>query len=211
MSTRHEDAYPHKKQESKKLSDLLEPLKTDMKTIRIILLTAVAVVLLISPLLLFLLKNFVTYDVWDRYLHLTEGVRPKILHEIPAELNTGYSKTFIFRSDLSGSTMDNSMVFYATKDQRVFLKAWVTSIEGTFQPVKFQVNGTCVFGLEPEQPPIIDHEITKNIREECPDREATNLHLLKVILPAGVNKSSTLQVTCLILISQPIHNEGRSK
>ena len=113
---------------------LLDTIKVDFSTIKTILLTACVVLVLISAPLVFILRNFVTFDALDKYLKVTESVRPKILHTISEELGTGYSKNFILDSGRS----DNTMLFYASQGQRVTLSTDAVVVEGAFQIVNLQ-------------------------------------------------------------------------
>lgn len=69
----------------KPASKLIESIRLDFATIRIIILTAFGVVTLLAIPLFFVLRNFVTFDALDRYLKVTEAVRPKILRDISEE------------------------------------------------------------------------------------------------------------------------------
>lgn len=185
---------------------ILDPAKVDLKTIRIILLTAIAVLLLLATPLIFLLRNFVTFDALDRYLKLTESVRPKILSTISEELSTGYSKNFIFSSSSPGSTADTTMLFYATPHQKVTLSVDATPLGGEFQAVTLQLNGRCTIGPEKgwsEPLHLYDRDLTE-LMETCPPDEP-NLHSLRIVLPEGLKKSSALQVKCLVVVHQRVY------
>lgn len=173
---------------------LLDTIKVDFSTIKTILLTACVVLVLISAPLVFILRNFVTFDALDKYLKVTESVRPKILHTISEELGTGYSKNFILDSGRS----DNTMLFYASQGQRVTLSTDAVVVEGAFQIVNLQVNGCSIGPERTEELHLYEYDLTKHI-ERCPPDEP-NLHTLRVVLPNGLKKGTTLQVKCLVLV-----------
>jgi hypothetical protein len=182
-------------------SKVLDAIKLDFNTIRTIVLTACVVLALISLPLFFLLRNFVTFDALDRYLKVTESVRPKILHTISEELDTGYSKNFIFDSPRA----DNTMLFFAAKNQRVTLSVNEVPIEGGFQPLMLQLN-SCNINTGPQRSEALhlyERDLTKEL-EQCPPDEP-NLHTLRIVLPDGLKKGTTLQIKCLVVVYQRVY------
>jgi len=180
-------------------SKIFEAIKLDYSTIRTILLTALVVCVLASIPLAFILRNFVTFDALDKYLRVTDNIRPKILSDISEELDTGYSKNFLFDSPHT----DNTMLFYATKGQRVTLSVNATPIEGGFQPLALQLNGCAVGPERTEELHMYGHDLTKDIEKCQPDEP--NLHTLRIVLTRGLKKDTALQVKCLVLVYERVH------
>lgn len=183
-----------------------DSLKLDFNTIRTILLSAAVVCVLISVPFFFILKNFVTFDALDKYLKLTESVRPKILHTISEELGSGYSKNFIFESTRPS---DNTMLFYATKKQRVTLSVNAISVSGEPQPIMLQLNGCNVRDASAEALHLYEFDLTKRLEECGPDEP--NLHTLRVVLPNGLPKGATYQVKCLVLVYERVREHIEEK
>jgi hypothetical protein len=177
----------------------VDGLKLDFNTIKIILLTACVVLALLSVPLFYLLRNFVTFDALDRYLKLTESVSPKILHEISEEVVTGYSKNFLIDS----THLDNTMLFFATKDQRVTLTINATPVEGGFQPLMLQLNGCSIGNKRIDEFHFYERDLTNEMAQCAPDE--ADLNTLKIILPDGPKKNSTVQVNCLVVVHQRVH------
>jgi hypothetical protein len=180
-------------------SKIFEAIKLDYNTIKIIILTASVVVVLVSLPLIFILRNFVTFDVLDSYLRVTESVRPKILHTISEELGTGYSKNFVFDSPHA----DNTMLFYAARNERVTLSIDAIPIEGGFQPLMIQLNGCNIGPERKEELHLYQYDLTKEL-EQCTSDEP-DLHTLRISLPNGLKKGTTLQVRCLIVVYQRVY------
>lgn len=190
-------------------SRAFDSLKVDFNTIKTILLTAVAVCVLLSVPLFFMLKNFVTFDALDRYLKLTESVRPKILHTISEELGSGYSKNFIFDATRSA---DNTMLFYATEKQRVTLSVNAIPVSGDPQPITLQVNGCNVreaLGASGEALHLYEFDLTKRLKECGPDEP--NLHTLRIVLPNGLPRGTAYQIKCLVLVYERVHEHIEEK
>lgn len=183
----------------------LDALKLDFGTVRIILVTAAVVLLFLSAPLLFILRNFVTFDTLDKYLRVTQNVRPKILHNISEELDSGFSRDFFIDSTppVGKTKTDNTMLFYATKGQRVTLVAQAIAASGPFSPVSFQVDG-CGLNQRWDQPfELLDFDLTKQIDKCSPDQP--NLHTLRVVLPSGMSKGSNIEIKCLVIVYHRIH------
>ena len=177
----------------------LEGLKLDFATIRTIVLTACVVAVLISVPLVFILKNFVTFDALDSYLKLTDSVRPKILHTISEELESGYSQNFILDEHSAVPTM----LFYAADGQRVTLTLDSIPIAGSSVPIKLQLNGCNIPISGASEPLHVYNYPLSDLLNQCRPNEQ-NLHELRVVLPAGI-KGSTVQVKCLILVYERVH------
>jgi len=184
----------------------LDSLKLDFNTIRTILLSAAVVCVLVSVPIFFILKNFVTFEALDKYLKLTESVRPKILHTISEELGSGYSKNFIIESTHS----DNTMLFYATDKQRVTMSVNAISVSGEPPLINLQVNG-CNVRRDPsaEALHLYEFDLTKILKECGPDEP--NLHTLRIVLPNGLAKGATYQVKCLGLVYERVHEHIEEK
>jgi len=195
---------PAPAQPNKSLSSF-ENLKTDFGTIRLILLTASVVVVLLAIPLVFILRNFVTFDALDSYLGVTQNVQPKILHNISEELASGYSRDFFIDPAGSGSAtrVDNTMLFYAIPGQRVSLVAQATEISGPFSPVSFQVDG-CSLNQQWNQPfSLLEYDLTKTLGQCSSDQP--NLHTLRVILPKGAFKASNMEIKSLVVVYHRVH------
>jgi hypothetical protein len=183
-----------------------EGLGLDFKTVKIIVLTTLAVCALLSVPLFFIMKNFVTFDTLDKYLKLTDSVRPKILHSISEQLSFGYSKNFIFDSTQS---IDNTMVFYAAEKQQVTLTINGTSLFGGPQPVMLQINN-CVLRASSSEPLLlIDFDLTPKL-QACPP-EQNNFHTLRIIFPNSLPKGSAYQVKSLVLVYERVHDHIEDK
>jgi hypothetical protein len=178
---------------------ILGAIKLDYNTIRTIILTAAVVLVLISLPLIFILRNFVTFDALDSYLRVTESVRPKILHTISEELGTGYSKNFVFDSPHA----DNTMLFYAAQNERVTLSVDAIPVEGGFQPLMIQLNGCNIGPERKEELHLYQHDLTKEIAQCASDEP--DLHTLRIALPDGLKKGTTLQVRCLVVVYQRVY------
>jgi hypothetical protein len=176
-----------------------DSLKLDFDTIRTILLSAVVVCVLLSVPFFLILKNFVTFDALDKYLKLTESVRPKILHTISEELGSGYSKNFIFQST---RPIDNTMLFYATKKQRVTLSVNAIAASGPPPKIMLQLNGCKIRESSPEPLHLYEFDLTKRLEECGPDEP--NLHTLRIALPDGLPQGATYQVKCLVLVYERV-------
>jgi hypothetical protein len=179
-------------------ASVFEALKLDLATIKLILLTAIAVLVLLSIPLFFILKNFVTFDALDNYFKVTDSVRPKIVGTIAEELYSGYSKNFVIDSK---RPVDNSMLFYTPPKERVLLTIRTVST-GTFPALSIYLND-CLLVTKNEQFDIDDKDVTSKLDACGPD--SPNLNALRIVLPDGPSKDSTLQVKCLVLVTNRIH------
>lgn len=189
-----------------KSAGFLDALKVDFSTIRTIVVTAAVVVVLLSAPLLFILRNFVTFDALDKYLRVTQNVRPKILHNVSEELDSGYSKDFFMDSTSAVGNVktktDNTMLFYATKGQRVTLAAQAVALSEPFSPVSFQVDGCSVNQTWDQAFDLLDFDLTKQFDKCSPN--LPNLHTLRVVLPQGLSKGSNIEIKCLVLVYQRV-------
>ncbi len=182
------------------LSSLFDTLKLDYSTIKTILLTAVVVILFLSAPLLFVMRNFVTFDALDKYIGVTQNVRPKILNTIAEELDSGYSRDFFieYGQSIGKAKTDNTMLFYAKPGQRVTLVAQATPTSGPFSPVSFQIDG-CTLDKRWDEPfELLDFDISPSLAK-CPPNQP-NLHSLRIILPDGLLKDSNIEVKCLVIV-----------
>jgi len=183
----------------------VDAMRLDFSTIRIILITAAVVLMLLSVPFLFILRNFVTFNALDNYLRVTQNVRPKILHNISEELDSGYSRDFFIDSTppVGKTKADNTMLFYATKGQRVTLVAQAIAASGPFSPTSFQVDG-CGLNQKWDEPfQLLDFDLTKQLEKCSPDQP--NLHTLRVVLPSGLSKGSNIEIKCLVIVYHRIH------
>ena len=194
---------PEEKQPTK-LSDSVGGLKADFEAIKLILLTAAVVLILLTVAFIFILRSFVTFDALDRYLSLTQNVRPKILHNISEELDSGYSRDFFIRSGSGDvSKTDNTMLFYATRGQRVSLIAQATEISGVFSPVTFQIDGCSIDHQWDEPFSLLDFDLSKQLGQCSSDQP--NVHTLRVVLPKGSTKGSNMEIKCLVVVYHRVH------
>ncbi|MGB6775424.1 MAG: hypothetical protein WBD25_04835 [Terriglobales bacterium] len=167
--------------------------------------TASVVVVLLAIPLVFVLRNFVTFDALDSYLGVTQNVQPKILHNISEELDSGYSRDFFIDPGGSGGAprVDNTMLFYSTPGQRVSLVAQATEISGPFSTVTFQVDG-CSVNRQWDQPfSLLDFDLTKALGQCSSDQP--NLHTLRVVLPRGALKGSNMEIKSLVVVYHRVH------
>jgi hypothetical protein len=179
-------------------SAVIETIKLDVNTIKIVVLTAAVVVALLSVPLLFVLRNFVTFDALDDYFKVTDSVRPKILRAITAGLDTGYSRNFI----ISSTSTDSTMLFYALPHQKATLSVSAQSI-GPFPQISLLVNN-CLFEERSEPFDLYEKELTDQLDKCNPDKP--NLHTLRIVVPGGLQKGTQLQMRCLVLVYQRIHD-----
>lgn len=179
---------------------VFEAIKLDFSTIKIIVLTAGVVLALIAIPLYFTLRNFVTFDSLDNYFKVTASVRPKILSAISEVLDTGYSRNFIFDS---AHPVDNTMLFHASGAQKVTLSVGAQNSAGAFPATALYVNN-CLVETRTEPFHLYEKEVTAKL-ESCPPDEP-NLHTLRIVLPNGLPQGTTLQLKCLILVNQRLHD-----
>ena len=179
-------------------SALFDAMRLDFNTIKMILLTACVVLALVAVPLFFVLRNFVTFDGLDRYFKVTESVRPKLLATISEVLDSGYSKNFIFDSTRPA---DNTMLFYVSAKQKVTLSVSAQSL-GTFPATTVYLN-TCPIETRTESFHLYEKDLTAKLDSCTPDEP--NLHTLKIVLPNGLPQGTTMQMKCLILVSQRVH------
>ena len=204
MSAQGQPPRPEESRPSK-LAGTFQGLKTDFGVIRTILLTAAVVVVLLAVPLIFILRNFVTFDALDKYLGVTQNVRPKILHNISEELDSGYSRDFFIDAAESAGKpkTDNTMLFYSLRGQRVSLVAQGAEISGPFSPVSFQVDG-CGVNQQWDRPFfLLDFDLTRALGQCSSDQP--NLHTLRVILPKGPLKGSNIEIKCLVVVYHRVH------
>ena len=171
----------------------------DYNTVKIIVLTTLVMVALFAIPLAFILKNFVTFDALDKYVGLTQNVEPKILHNVSEELASGYSRDFFIDAapSIGKGKIDNTMLFYALKGQRVTLAAQAIA-SGRFSRVTFQVDG-CSINRTWDQPfELLEFELTQQLNTCPPDQP--NLHTLRVVLPDGVSSGSQIEIKCLVVV-----------
>jgi len=188
-------------------SRVLESLSLDFKTVRTIILSALVVCTLLSVPLFFILKNFVTFDALDKYLRLTDSVRPKILNAISEELSSGYSRNFIFSA---AQSVDNTMLFHASQKRRVTLSISGTPLFGGPQSILLQLNG-CVLRewSAPDLPQMYDFDITKKLEDCLPDRR--DLHTLRISFRNRLPEGAVYQVKCLVLVYERVYKQIEDK
>lgn len=178
-------------------SSVIEGIRLDFNTIKLILVTACVVVVLLTTPLFFVLRNFVTFDALDSYFKVTDSVRPKILQTIKEDLDSGYSRNFIFESDRD---VDNTMLFYAPAHEKVTISVSAQAI-GTFPAVTIYLNN-CVVESRREAFNVYEKDITDKLEGCGPDQP--NLNTLRIALPEGLPGSTTLQIRCLVLVDNRI-------
>jgi len=182
-------------------SHLFDSVKLDLNAIKIILLTAFAVICLLSVPAVYILRNFVTFEALDHYLNLTEGISPKILHSISEEIESGYSKNIILDSPHSH---DNTLIFYAAKDQKVALTMDVTTRSGTYQSLGVQVDG-CDIGVKSETTHLYSRDLTAKINE-CGQSDEPSIHSLRVYTKDPLKPGTALDISCLVLVFERVHD-----
>lgn len=181
---------------------VFDALKLDFATIKIIVLTAAVVFCLLLIPFLYILGHWITFEQVDDHFKVTAQIRPKILKDFPEEVDTGYSKNFFIDSPQS----DLSLLFYSKKDERVSVSLQVNPYrEGTIQPIKIQVNGQCTLpNNDIGFTQVSEYDLTKTL-EKCPSSGELNLNTLRIIFPAGLKRGNTLQISCLVLVYQRVH------
>jgi hypothetical protein len=184
------------------LSNLWKSVVVDFKTIRIVVLTAAVVVSLCSIPFLFILRNFVTFDALDKYLKVTESVSPRILHTISEEIETGYSKNIVLDSPQSH---DNTLLFYAAKDQKILLTLDVYMRAGQYQNVGIQVDGCDVgVGQQDNTVHLYNRDITPLVTKCAQDNEPS-VHTLRVYTLEPLKPQTGMDIRCLILVYEKLH------
>jgi len=190
------------------LSSFVDALRLDFATIKTILLTALVVLVVVFGPFLWLLRKVVTYDDLDRSLKFSAWIVPKVLNNVSDEVDAGYSRFFVLRNSKTGNairdntTLDNTMAFYATSDQKV--KLWLDVLPvtgGTYQSVNLQIN-QCVPPRFKDVVSVKGDELSA-ILQGCPPPHGGAVNTLR-ILPQGPREESTLQVQCVVLVLQPV-------
>jgi hypothetical protein len=188
-------------------SAVFEAIKLDFNTIKIIVLTAAVVTVLIATPLVLVLSKFVTFDALDDRFKVTDSVRPKILQTIAEGLDTGYSKNFI----ISSSSTDNTMLFYASQGQKVTLSISAESI-GPFPQVSVYLNN-CPIEREPRSERFnwYEKDMTSLLKSYMCGPDEPNLHTLRIVVSGGVQSGTELQMKCLVLVYQRIHDPPKEQ
>jgi hypothetical protein len=185
---------------AQKAAAVLDALKLDFNTIKIILLTACVVLALVAIPLTFMLKHFVSFDALDNYFKLTDSVRPKILHTISEVLDSGYSKNFVFEPNRPA---DNTMLFYAAPKQKVTLSVSAQISLGNFPATALYLNN-CLLETRNEAFHFYEKDVTEKLGACNPDEP--NLHTLRIVLPDGLPQKTTIQLKSLVLVYQRVHD-----
>lgn len=176
-----------------------ESIKVDYGIIRVIVLTAAAVFALLMIPMLWMLTHFVTFDQLDAMFKVSESMRPKILDRIPEEIEAGYAKNFF----VDNSHTDDPMIFAATAGQHVTLTIDVSSYQGlTVQPVQFQLNGQCTIDPLGDESHVSAWDLSPTF-QKCKPRE---INTLRIVVPSGLKKGIKMQVQCVLLVGQKIHD-----
>ena len=183
----------------------LDAIKVDYQTVRVIVLTTAVVVVLLSIPVFWLLSHFITFDELDTRFKVSDSIRPRILDHIPEEIEAGYSKNFF----VDDSHVDDPMIFSATRDQKVKLFIDVSTSPGlAVQPVQLQFNGSCRID------PLGDSthtggngwDLTPTF-QKCSPRD---INTLRIVLPE-LKKGTKMQVQCLLLVSERLHDSMGKK
>ncbi len=172
---------------------ILEAVKADYPTIKVVVVTTIAcIVILIAPFL-WVLRTFVNAETIDEKLGLSAHLTPKIMGEVVKKVDSGYSRSFILRSD--DPTSDTDLLFYAEPGQVVRL---VMKAEAYGPKPKIQILIDNVPWLEKEVPFQINlADISEHVRR---DAEGGNIHVMKVV-PRDVTSGSTTVLQCLVLVA----------
>jgi len=184
--------------DGKTASSVFEGIKLDANVVRLILLTACVVIALLAVPLFFIFRNFVTFDALDSYFKVTDSVGPKILHTVTEELDSGYSKNFIFDSTRMA---DSTMLFYAPANPKVTLSITAQAVAGAFPHLQLLLNN-CVIERRDQQFNLYGKDVTKKLEECGPDQP--NLHTLKIVLEDELPKSTTIRISLLVLVKNRI-------
>lgn len=172
---------------------ILEAVKADYASIKIVVLTTIACVAVLIIPFAWLLTTLVSARTVDEKLGLSAFLTPKIMGEIAKKVDSGYSRSFILRG--SAPTPDTSLLFYSEPGQIVRVV-----IEGdVYGPhPKIQVFIDKDLWLE-EELPFHTHlaNITEHVRS---DAEGGDIHVMRVV-PIGLTRESTAVLQCLVLVA----------
>jgi hypothetical protein len=145
----------------------------------------------------------VTFDALDKYLRLTESVRPKILRAISEELTSGYSRNLIFNA---AQNADNTMLFHASQKQRVTLSISGTPLFGGSQPILVHLNGCVLREWSSAEPPLMsDFDLTKKLQDQDCQPDQHDLHTLRITFRNELPKGVVSQVRCLVLVYERVY------
>jgi len=198
MTDVHRSASEPVKHPSKQL---VEALKVDFAIVRAILLTAAILFSLVALLVFYGVTHYTRWQSWDDRFKIGAKFRPSVLATVPELLNTGYSKHFVLRPKPS----EDELTFYAAQGDRVTLALYPLLSEDDSVPrIKVQLNGHCTLPKDGEFTVTTDYDLTADL-SRCGPPEGTRISTLRVIRPGGIRDGQTVEVDCLILVSQRIH------
>ena len=207
------DPKPHTESTAttKPLPQILDGIKVDFRTVRVIALTIIAVIFLLVTPVLYVLSKFVDYGKVMDSLHVTERLRPKILEGIPEELDTAYSRTLII--DAQSAPMLSStdfMSFHATPDQKVVISIKVDGVGASpVQPVGLQVNGCAIPKKGPgylEKPDIVLPAALQDCKNSG---DEFDMNTVRLTITGGLQKGNRIAVECVILVYRQVWRSPR--
>ncbi len=169
---------------------ILEAVKADYATIKVVVLTTVAcVVVLVAPFA-WLLTTFVDARTVDKKL----GLSAFIMGEIVKNVDSGYSKSFILLG--SDPTTDTDLLFYSQRGQVV--RIVIEAVARGPQSPKIQVLIDNSLWLEKDLPFNVHlADISEHIR---PDAEGGDIHVVRVV-PIGLTQGNVAVLKCLVLVA----------
>ena len=184
----------------------LKTIKSDVDTIKLILLTGAVVVVLVAIPVFYILQKVITFDMLDKNWSIISTIEPRILKNVSEEVDTAYSKSVVVSPSGSPET-DNAILFYAAKGQEVTLKLDVQELQdGSVQPVSVQVNGSCVLPKHGERQ--YTHELGLDLTQslhDCPAGEnGIDLNTLRIVIPDAVRRTTKMSVECVVLVHQRV-------
>jgi hypothetical protein len=84
------------------------------------------------------------------------------------------------------------------------LIAQAAELSGPFSPVSFQVDGCGVNQVWDQPFSLLDFDLSRPLTQCSSDQP--NLHTLRVILPMGPKKGSTMEIKSLVVVYHRVHD-----
>jgi hypothetical protein len=173
---------------------ILESVKADYSTIKVVVLTTLACIAVLMVPFLWLVSTFVDAKSIDGKLGLSAHLTPKIMAEIVKKVDSGYSKSFIIRGD--EPQPDTTLLFYSEDGQSVRLVMDASAYGSS--PMKLRVLIDNNPWIEKELPFQIHlANITQHVRG---DAEGGDIHVLRVV-PVNLRADSTAVIQSLVLVA----------
>jgi hypothetical protein len=178
-----------------KLQAMFDAMKSDYQTIRVVVLTTIACVVLLMVPVFWLARSFVSAKNIDDKLGLSAFLTPKIMETITKKVDSGYSKSFILRGN--DPTADTNLLFYSEPGQVVKVVMRGSEYVPHQARVRVLIDNT-VWKDDKELP--LDIYLS-NVPNELLSRSDTgDIHVMHIV-PVGLARESTLVLQCLVLVS----------